>query len=488
MSTPFPQSSLDQAARDAAANKPQNILDHWKKRIMQMPGFQKPAPAPTSSQTQTARDAKAGADAIKRLNATSNGASLVGGSVTGAVTAPLILGGSEDASIKWRRLGYSSPEAYQKAVSQNANRERSISSDYAGKFADLRGSVTPGSNQPAASNLGEGASMDAAERDRAGAGYPAGVTRPDDYPVAFVPDSTLKTGGGGGNRDNSRVVPGSGGMVQKGTDMGRSFNDLLTTVNAGQFSSNQLPTTAANLFSGTAPQTQTFYSGADSYTGNGYAEFGGDGSKAFAPSRKTTENDTFSPNSARIEGGSSRKPGGSLAEALADKDGINSYMSNYSSGDRERMARRAFLDTRGSMDALRAKEAVNGVVFAQNKHYISGTSGDDQAIGIDRSQARDISDGRSTAQRLMEAHIAKNKKPAADSTPAEQQAPALLEQGARNGAFQQDKPMFSGSTPAIGGAVEFDSNNSETLPTLGVRKGYKSQLTYKDPSFPNPFS
>ena len=37
--------------------------------------------------------------------------------------------------------------------------------------------------QPAATNLGEGASMDAAERFRAGAGFPAGVTRPDNYPT-----------------------------------------------------------------------------------------------------------------------------------------------------------------------------------------------------------------------------------------------------------------------------------------------------------------
>ena len=50
--------------------------------------------------------------------------------------------------------------------------------------ADLRGSITPGSLQPAASNLGEGAAMDAAERHRAGAGFPAGVTRPSDYPIS----------------------------------------------------------------------------------------------------------------------------------------------------------------------------------------------------------------------------------------------------------------------------------------------------------------
>ena len=475
-----------------------NVFDTIKDKIKSMPGSQPAKPNPYAAKPTGQLTQK-------------NAGSLLGpGNMTvgGAVTAPLILGGSEDASRKWSRLGYSSPEAYQKAVSQNANRERPISSDnpvrpsqpegedtvYAGKFADLRGSVTPGSNQPAASNLGEGASMDAAERYRAGAGYPAGVTRPGDYPVAFVPDSTLKTGGGGGNRDNSRVVPGSGGMVQKGTDMGRSFNDLLATTNTSgyqPYSSNQLPGTASNPFSGTAPKTQSFATGAESYTGNSLANFGGDGSEAFAQSRETTGNDTFNPNATRIEGGSSRKKGGSLAEALADKEGINSYMSKFSSGDQERAANRAFLDTEGSMAGLRAKEAVNGVVYAGGQHYGRGALSDDAGIGdkykIDRADARGIASGKTTAAGLLDTYKSRITEAQKVSTPVEYQAPTYLEQGAQNGAFQQDKPMFSGSTPAIGGAVEFVINNDQTLPTFGALKGYKPQSIYKDPSFPNPF-
>ena len=64
-------------------------------------------------------------------------------------------------------------------------------------FPDLRGSITPGSMQPAADNKGEGAAMDAAERYRAGAGYPAGIQRPGDYPVASV----IRDGGNSGNGD-----------------------------------------------------------------------------------------------------------------------------------------------------------------------------------------------------------------------------------------------------------------------------------------------
>ncbi len=119
MTTPVSQVVLDQVARDAAANKPQNFLDKFIKNIKGMKGFQ--SPAPTSSQAQTARDAKAGADAIRNLKNAGTATSLAGGSVSAAVAAPLVLGGSEDSGIKWRRLGYPSKAAYDTAVKNNAS-------------------------------------------------------------------------------------------------------------------------------------------------------------------------------------------------------------------------------------------------------------------------------------------------------------------------------------------------------------------------------
>ncbi len=53
------------------------------------------------------------------------------------------------------------------------------------RMADIRGSETPGSDTPAATNVGEAKAMAAAEASRKGAGYPAGVDKPLDYaPVA----------------------------------------------------------------------------------------------------------------------------------------------------------------------------------------------------------------------------------------------------------------------------------------------------------------
>lgn len=273
-------------------------------------------------------------------------------------------------------------------------------------------------------------------------------------------------------------------------DMNRSFNDLLAAQNNQRytgFNSSQLPETVGNPFSATAPKTDSFNPLAPGITGGSLADFGGDGSAAFAQSRERTANDTFNPDAARIEGASERPKGGRLDAALADKAGINSYMEKFSSGDRERAANRAFLDTEKSMEALRAKEAVNGVVYAGGQHYVSGKSGDDPAVAINRSAARDISNGTETASGASQKAQDFLQKKTAETVAAVKQSPTLLEDGAKDGAFQQDKPMFSGNTPAIGGAVEFDNNNDQTLPTFGAPKGYKSQSTYKDPSFPNPF-
>jgi len=125
--------------------------------------------------------------------------------------------------------------------------------------------------------------------------------------VAFVPDSVID--GSGGGRDNSRT--NGNGVVQKGTDMSRSFNDLLATTNTSgyqPYSSNQLPGTTSNPFSRTAPKTQRFETGEESYTGNSLADFGGDGSAA-----------SHNHGKLRIETRSTPVPRGLKADLAADR-------------------------------------------------------------------------------------------------------------------------------------------------------------------------
>ena len=74
------------------------------------------------------------------------------------------------------------------------------------------------------------------------------------------------------------------------------------------------------------------------------------------------------------------------------------------------------------MLALRAKEAVNSVVYAQGQHYVPGSDADGPAQKINRGEDRDISNGRSTAAGLLETY--KNRITSAQQdTPAQAQDP-----------------------------------------------------------------
>ena len=115
-------------------------------------------------------------------------------------------------------------------------------------FVDLRGSVTPGSSEPASSNLGEGAAMDAAERFRPGAGYPAGVERPADYPTV-VPRG-----------DGSDSAPDGSGA--KGTNTGYKIDlgiaeGLLTRIGERNNSQSMGKIADINSFTSTALPTTT---------------------------------------------------------------------------------------------------------------------------------------------------------------------------------------------------------------------------------------
>ena len=87
--------------------------------------------------------------------------------------------------------------------------------------------------------------------------------------------------------------------------------------------------------------------------------------------------------------------------------------------NRRLMARAAMLSDNDVMQNLKVRDAQQGKVYAGGQHYIAGESADSPAVKIDRSQARDISSGKTDAQSLLAAHILKNK----EGTPAEAQAP-----------------------------------------------------------------
>jgi hypothetical protein len=277
-------------------------------------------------------------------------------------------------------------------------------------------------------------------------------------------------------------------------NMAKSFDTLLNETGQVPYSSNQLPTTQSNPFSATPAVTPGFGEQTPDIGGYNGATYDSKGGANAAGSNDISQFAPMTGNEGRIAGGSERInkqetgiSSGRLAEAL---NGVKSEVEDTPER-RQMMARAAFLNADDSMSGLKARDAVNDVVYAGGQHYGRGALTEDGKIGdkykIDRADARGIASGKTTAAGLLETYKSRITEATKESTPVEAQTPALLEEGAKNGAFQQDKPMFSGSTPAIGGAVEFDNNNSQTLPTFGAPKGYKPTSTYKDPSFPNPF-
>ena len=165
---------------------------------------------------------------------------------------PLMLEGSgPQGPDKWRSLGYKSEAAYREAILKNHQKTGDPLPNWMKETqptrpsADLRGSVTPGSDEPAADNKGEGIAMDAAERYRPGAGYPDGQPRPADYPAAppaAPPAPEAPTG-----RDTSDPT---GQSDAKGTQMGSrsaSYEEVMKFLGpAAQFlpmNSSALPRT-----------------------------------------------------------------------------------------------------------------------------------------------------------------------------------------------------------------------------------------------------
>jgi hypothetical protein len=272
------------------------------------------------------------------------------------------------------------------------------------------------------------------------------------------------------------------GVVQKGRNLGggvdvafvpeyanSSFNQLLAGVNTSgyqPFSSNQLPTTAGSPDSNIGPVTDGVVYADMLQNSPGYGTVG------VGP---LADGDAY----ARAVEGKGKSPS-RLDTALSDTAGINSYMSKFSSGDKERLANRAFLDTEDSMLALRAKEAVNGVVYAGGQHFVAGETADSPAVAINRGNARDISNNKAKAEDFK-------AKKVAETVAAVKQSPTVLEEVAKTQAFKQDKPEYSQSTPAIGGQIEFEDSNPKNTPAFGAPTGYSSGFKRIDTSMTNPF-
>ena len=352
-------------------------------------------------------------------------------------------------------------------------------------FSDLRGSTQPGSVTPAATNAGEGRAFVKAEEHRKSAGYPEGVTWPMDYE---------KNPGTVNNTRNVEKI-GPNGLRAKGTqtspvstpiEMNRNFDEMLgslglTAYQPGQpFSSNQLPTTASSPVSGQNPHVPEFMANAPGITGQSYDNYGANGGAAAASSTDRSKFTPMTGEEARIDGASqtiapnaSSISSGRLADALGD----TANMNIETPGRREAMARAAFLDADTSMGGLRAKEAVNGVVYASGQHHIRSGEG---SQSIDQDQAWQIASGKAKAQKFLT-----DKKDSLVASAA--QKPAEVESPNTKEAFSRNETISATMPTDIAGSVDFSANNDNEIKGFGNTGGYKSGFKRIDTSMPNAF-
>lgn len=230
----------------------------------------------------------------------------------------------------------------------------------------------------------------------------------------------------------TNLSPGGGPIKMTREDVNAMYTrqGLMSASPAQPFSSNQLIGTNSNPFSATQPETPGFSIENPDIGGYNGATYD---SKEGAEAAGSQDISKFAPTTGKEPGIMGQADGitsSRLSDALNDKEGINSYMSKFSSGDKQRAANRAFLDTEGSMRGLRAKEKANNVVYAGGQHHIE--SGDGYQA-ISRDNARDISNGKAEAQSFLTKKVEDLKKETPD-TPSESQAPPMsFEQGMNSG-------------------------------------------------------
>ena len=355
-------------------------------------------------------------------------------------------------------------------------------------FPDLRGSVTPGSMEPAASNLSEGIQMQIAERHRAGAGYPEGVKKPDYYPVE---SRTILP--------RQETVKNAAGVIQTGKNLGgggtpinmaRSFDDLLQGVGQQPFGGTQLPTAMGNPYTATYKQTAGFGEGTPDIGGMNGATYDSEGGRNALNATNLQDMAPFNPGAPLIEGGSERiaqQSTGISSSRLSDAlEGVKTQEANreMTPERRQQMARAAFLNDGDSMDGLKARDAVNDVVYAGGQHYGRGALTEDGKLGdkykIDRADARDIASGKQTAAGLLDVYKSRIKESAGSATPAEAQEPPTIEKPGVKQSFSRTETISAPIDTTIPDTTAFKINNDNAVPEFGNTGGYKA--TSKKPS------
>ncbi len=306
----------------------------------------------------------------------------------------------------------------------------------------------------------------------------------------------------------TRVVPGSsGGIVQTGKNLGgggtpinmaRSFDALLQGVGQQPFGGSQLPTAMGNPYTATYKQTAGFGEDIPDIGGMNGATYDSEGGTRALNATNLQDMAPFNPGAPLIEGGSERIAqqstgisSGRLSDAL---EGVKTQEANreMTPERRQQMASMAFLNGEDSMSGLKARDAVNDVVYAGGQHYGRGALTEDGKIGdkykIDRADARDIASGKQSAAGLLDVYKSRITESAKSTTPVEAQEPIILEKPGVKQSFSRTETITPGIDTSIPDTTAFNSNNGVDVPGFGKTGGYKPTSKKPEVDYSSIFS
>lgn len=282
------------------------------------------------------------------------------------------------------------------------------------------------------------------------------------------------------------------GIVQTGKNLGgggtpidmtKSFDTLLKETVQQPFGGTQLPTTMGNPYTATYKQTAGFGEDTPDLGGMNSAAFDLVGGRNALNTTNLQDNAPFNPGAPSISGVSEKIAqqstgitSGRLSDAL---EGVKTQEANreMTPERRQQMASMAFLNADDSMKGLKARDAVNEVVYAGGQHYGRGALTEDGKIGdkykIDRADARDIASGKQSAAGLLDVYKSRIKESAGSATPVEAQEPITLEQPGVKQSFGRTETITPGLQDAsIPDTTAFNSNNGVGV-EFGNTGGYK---------------
>ena len=318
-----------------------------------------------------------------------------------------------------------------------------------------RGSNKPARSKPAYSGSRKGAMMGVpnddsyrteeleqgqkAEDFRKGAGF-TGQT-----PTVSTRDVKKETGSG------TQTSPGGGMPIMSAADAAAFYKKI--GVSGGAFQSTMLPRTGNNIYESGSLDAVPFGGQETSVTGSSLEAFNQSG-QAYAELDNSKPGSKFLDNAPNIEGGSTRIAQSTadsnitssrLSEALNDTAGMQSYMSKFSSGDKQRAADMAFLNAKDSMTGLRAKEAELGLMYAGGQHYSLNADGSEflrnesgKNIAADKGAVRDYKSGDMSAENFRDTFkgaVASNFVKPKDAENPTTQMPVAASQGPPNSNF-----------------------------------------------------